>query len=126
MQADQLIWIIVGVIAVLAFLFLIRLFRMPQDDRLEFPSVAAEQGPTHSGEIRDASTAPQRRFKYVKRHPLMAPFLPIPAFSDGECRNAGRCAGCAGEGMAHVPQRSVRGDSCGRGDMAGESAILPD
>jgi len=46
MQADQVIWIVVGVIAVLALLFLIRLFRMPQDDRLAFPSTAAAQEPT--------------------------------------------------------------------------------
>ena len=51
MQADQLIWIIVGVIAVLALLFLIRLFRMPQDDRLAFPSTAAEQRPTQSADV---------------------------------------------------------------------------
>lgn len=51
MQTDQLIWIIVGVIAVLAFLFLIRLFRMPQDDRLAFPSAAAEQPPTQSAGV---------------------------------------------------------------------------
>jgi len=51
MQADQLIWIIVGVIAVSAFLFLIRLFRMPQDDRLVFPSTAAEQPPTQSANV---------------------------------------------------------------------------
>ena len=51
MQADQVIWIVVGVIAVLAFLFLIRLFRMPQDDRLAFPSAAAEQPPTQSAGV---------------------------------------------------------------------------
>jgi hypothetical protein len=51
MQADQVIWIVVGVIAVVAFLFLIRLFRMPQDDRLAFPSTAAEQPPTQSASV---------------------------------------------------------------------------
>jgi hypothetical protein len=51
MQADQVIWIVLGVIAVLAFLFLIRLFRMPQEDRLAFPSTAAEQPPTQSANV---------------------------------------------------------------------------
>jgi len=51
MQADQVIWIVLGVIAVLAFLFLIRLFRMPQDDRLAFPSAGAEQPPTRSAGV---------------------------------------------------------------------------
>jgi len=46
-----LIWLIVGVIAVFALLFLIRLFRMPQDDRLAFPSAAAEQRPTQSAGV---------------------------------------------------------------------------
>jgi hypothetical protein len=50
MQTDLLIWLIAGVIAVLALLFLIRLFRMPQDDRLAFPSMAAEQRPTQSAD----------------------------------------------------------------------------
>jgi len=51
MQTDQLIWIIVGVIAVLAFLFLIRQFRLPQADRLALPSAAAEQPPTQSAGV---------------------------------------------------------------------------
>ncbi len=51
MQADQVIWLIVSVIAVFALLFLIRLFRMPQDDRLAFPSTAAEQEPTQSADV---------------------------------------------------------------------------
>ncbi|MFH1265894.1 MAG: hypothetical protein ABIK89_09200 [Planctomycetota bacterium] len=51
MQADQVIWLIVGVIAVFALLFLIRLFRIPQDDRLAFPSTAAEQEPTQSTDV---------------------------------------------------------------------------
>lgn len=51
MQTDQVIWLIVGGIAVLALLFLIRLFRMPQDDRLAFPSTAAEQPPTQSAGV---------------------------------------------------------------------------
>jgi len=32
MQADQVIWIVVGVMAIVALWLLIRLFRMPQDD----------------------------------------------------------------------------------------------
>ena len=51
MQADQVIWLIVIVIAVFVLLFLIRLFRMPQDDRLAFPSTAAEQEPTQSADV---------------------------------------------------------------------------
>lgn len=51
MQADQVIWLIVAVMAVSALLFLIRLFRMPQDDRLAFPSVDAEQRRTPSAEV---------------------------------------------------------------------------
>jgi hypothetical protein len=51
MQADQVIWLIAGVIAVLALLFLIRLFRIPQDGRLTFPSTAAEQEPTQSADV---------------------------------------------------------------------------
>ena len=51
MQAEQVIWLIVGVIAVCALLFLIRLFRIPQDDRLAFPSTAAEQEPTQSADV---------------------------------------------------------------------------
>lgn len=43
MQTDQLIWLIAGGTAVLALLFLIRLFRMPQDDGLAYPSMAAEK-----------------------------------------------------------------------------------
>jgi hypothetical protein len=46
MQTDQVIWLVAGGIAVLILLFVIRLFRMPQGDRLAFPSTAAEQGPT--------------------------------------------------------------------------------
>lgn len=51
MQTDQVIWIIAGVTAVLALLFLIRLFRMPQDERLAFPSMDAGQPPTQSADV---------------------------------------------------------------------------
>ena len=50
MQTDQMIWLIAGVIGVLALWFLLRLFRMPQDERLAFPSTAAEQRPTQSAD----------------------------------------------------------------------------
>jgi hypothetical protein len=51
MQADQVIWLIVGVLAVFALLFLIRLFRIPQDERLAFPFTAVEQEPTQSADV---------------------------------------------------------------------------
>ena len=52
MQTDQVIWIVAGLGAVVVLLFLIRLFRMPQDDGLAFPSMAAEQVPTNAPRIR--------------------------------------------------------------------------
>jgi hypothetical protein len=50
MQADQVIWLAVAVVAVFAVLFLIRLFRVPQDDRLAFLSMDAEQRRTPSAD----------------------------------------------------------------------------
>ena len=50
MQTDQLIWCVAGGIAVLILLFLVRLFRIPPDERLAFPSAATEQGPTQSAD----------------------------------------------------------------------------
>jgi hypothetical protein len=42
MQTDQMLWLAAGGIAVLILLFSIRLFRMPQDERLS--SVAERRG----------------------------------------------------------------------------------
>ena len=51
MQADQVIWLVAGVITVLALLFVVRLFRMPRDERLAFPSTDAEQGPAQAADV---------------------------------------------------------------------------
>lgn len=57
MQTGQVIWIIVGVAAAMALFFLIRLFRMPQDDRLSFPSMDEKQRPTDAFRIRSKKDA---------------------------------------------------------------------
>ncbi len=45
MQADQVIWFVAGAIAVLAALFVIRLFRQPQADRMT-PETPVERSPS--------------------------------------------------------------------------------
>ena len=46
MQTDQVIWFVAGGIAVLVVLFVIRLFRQPQDDRMTFPPTSSERPPS--------------------------------------------------------------------------------
>jgi hypothetical protein len=43
MHADQLIWFVAGGIAVLVVLFVIRLFRQPNDEGMTFPPTSAER-----------------------------------------------------------------------------------
>jgi hypothetical protein len=45
MQTDQLLWFVVGGVAVVVLVFVIRLFRKPQDDWAAFPSTAADHPP---------------------------------------------------------------------------------
>lgn len=46
MQTEHVIWLVVGGIAVLIFLLVIRLFRQPQDDVMTFPPTSAEPQPS--------------------------------------------------------------------------------
>jgi hypothetical protein len=45
MQADQLLWFVVGGVAAVVLVFVMRLFRKPQDDWAAFPSTAADHPP---------------------------------------------------------------------------------